>query len=249
MSEASLFIQLIYSVLFNTVFMILFFLVYRRPFINFIRKFMYAKKGFGIVNLIGKDRRVVEYFTKVIGEKIRLNKRTYITNADALLISSQVNESLKTSKDKKTYKQTIDLELKRLYTLKKKQSVTKFLSRDSRTLSKKISAYEEARNIEEIGTIDHERMILKGNMPCYFYKEGNIEPLNLLDMKMGEISSKHMDDIVVDALTAPKASMFDWFQENKKTLMILLIVIVVGAFILVSVIQGQPGGLEGFLIG
>ncbi len=248
MNEATTFIFLIYSVLFNTVFIILFFLVYKRPMVNFIRRFLYAKKGFGIVNLIGKDKRIVEYFTKVIGEKIRLNKRTYITDPDALLISSQINESLRISKGKETYKQKIDKELTKLYKLQKKSKFISF-NRDQRALTKKIKAYEGARDIQDIGDINHERMLLKGNMPCYHFKEGNIEPLNLMEMKMGEISSKHMDDIVVDALTAPKSSMFNWFQENKKMLMILFGAIIVMIFIAVSYIQGQPGGLEAFLIG
>ncbi len=248
MNEAATFIWLIYSVLFNTVFIILFFMVYKRPFVNFIRRFFYARKGFGIVNLIGKDKRVVEYFTKVIGEKIRLNKRTYITDPNALLIASQINESLRIKGSKETYKQKIDKELEKLYKLKKKGKLVS-LKLDQRQLAKKIKAYEEARDIQDIGNIDHEKMILKGNMPCYYFKEGNIEPLDLMTIKMGEISSKHMDDIIVDALTAPKGNAFSWFQENKKTLIILLIAITAGAFIIVSIIQGQPGGLEGFLIG
>ena len=242
------FIYLIYSVLFNTVFIVLFFLVYKRPFVNFIRRFLYAKKGFGIVNLVGKDKRIVEYFTKVIGEKLRLNKRTYITDPDALLIASQINESLRMKGNKQTYKQKINNELGKLYKMQKKSKLISF-NKDQRELKKKIKAYEEAKDIQDIGNIDHNRMLLKGNMPCYFYKEENLEPLDLMEMKMGEISSKHMDDIVVDALTAPKSGMFNWFQENKKTLIILLIAIFAGAFIIVSVIQGQPGGLEGFLVG
>ncbi len=251
MSEASLMIQLIYSVLFNVVFIILFFLVYKKPFVDFIRKFIYAKKGFGIVNMLGKDKRIVEYFTKVIGTKIRLNKQTYITSPDALLISSKVNESLTNITDKKEknkkYIKMINEELKKLYELKKQNKNIKNLS--IKNLSKKIKAYEDAKSIEDIGNIDHERMLLKGNMPCYFFKEGSIEPLNLMDITMGDISSKHMDDIIVDALTVPKVGMFNWFQENKKMILYLLIAITIFIFIAVSYIQGQPGGLEGFLVG
>ncbi len=243
MSEAGMFIGLIWSMVFNCVFLLLGTMIFRKNIIDWIRKFFYARKGFGIVFMIRRDKRIVEYFTKITGEKIRINKNTYITNPNYLNFYSKISQH--------------DDPHEKIVKLQEKLDNTDDTPENKKLRQKYISSIKKLKefikhreeSMVELGSKDPTKMLLKGNMPCYFYKEGSIEPIDLAETKMGEISSKHMDDIVVDALTAPRGTAASWFAENKRMLTILFILIAVGMFIFIAVLQGNPDAFNNLLVG
>lgn len=242
-------IALVTNVTFNVVFIMLFFFVYKKGLVDFIRMFIYAKKGYGIVYLIRRDKRIVEYFTKITGEKIRINLNTYITNPNMILIQSKVNVRLRKLKDNEKEKlEKLKEKLDKAKTNEEKQKIHHLIAELEHKILKEEKEIQEMQeiykdNLVELGKANPERMQLVGNMPCYFFKEGNIEPMNLADLPKSSISSKHLDDIIVDAQTAPKINAaFNWFQENKKMLIMLFIFIVIVIFMFLSVTMSQGGG-------